>query len=569
MKAIQSLIVLLSVLLHALTTSGASSQGLQFTVNKYGLQDLVYNGFTFVRSNANNVLFGMTSQTIPSGTATLISETLDPDQQGTTLTYAWGTLHLGFQGTTNKLSISITVSNATGGNLSDAAINIFNLVLPSAPPQFDGSAPLLNTIAQPPVVYLSYSNGAVAFVNENPQQPITSGSSTSINRPTNTIFQFMINAGYDPRYNAWYYGTMPPIAAGASVTYRLSLRFGDASSTPASLAGDIYSAFANLYPFRLKWPDRRPIGMDGLSASTASSASNPRGWFGDPSKDYVSPTGMAQFRMDLLARADQEIATLKSLNAQGVIIWDIEGTDLSISYPGDPRQLPVLAPEMDAVADEFLAKYTAAGLRVGLTIRPQQFFSGSKLPSTGTNGQVFVSMSAPLGHQTFVWTNGVWSQQPVQQQVIADYGSLMLQKIAYARARWGATIFYLDSYENIPPYYCYALTNLYQANPDILMLPEAHSAGYFSVTAPYLTPKNDGYMTPQVALLCYSNAFSVVRISQPYTNYSQTLSSVEQGNILLLDTYYTNGTTAIVKQAYLSGSSLLPPQNLRVVSGSP
>jgi len=136
-------------------------------------------------------------------------------------------------------------------------------------------------------------------------------------------------------------------------------------------------------PVRLHWPDRRPIGVLFLASNFHSSATNPRGWFNDPGLDVTGTNGAQRFRQALLDYTDRSLAILKRTGAQGVIVWDLEGEQFphKTSFIGDPRLLNRLAPEMAPVADEFFARLRNAGLRVGLTVRPQQLVFDYGFPS--------------------------------------------------------------------------------------------------------------------------------------------------------------------------------------------
>ena len=123
----------------------------------------------------------------------------------------------------------------------------------------------------------------------------------------------------------------------------------------------------------LRWDDRRPVGVLFLASNYHASVTNPRGWFNDPGLNFTGPDGAQRFRTALLAYADRSLANLRRTGAQGVIVWDLEGEQFphKTSFIGDPRALDRLAPEMAPVADEFFQRLRAAGLRVGVTVRPQ------------------------------------------------------------------------------------------------------------------------------------------------------------------------------------------------------
>ena len=119
-----------------------------------------------------------------------------------------------------------------------------------------------------------------------------------------------------------------------------------------------------------------------------------------------------------MAYADNCVVRMKKMNAQGVIVWDVEGEEMphAISYIGDPRTLPKTAPEMDRFADAFMKKFSDAGFKLGVTIRP-----------------------------TEVYQPGIAGKPAWDHRLVRDPVALMSAKIEYAQKRWGCTIFYLDS----------------------------------------------------------------------------------------------------------------------------
>src|ERR1700730_13919166 len=110
------------------------------------------------------------------------------------------------------------------------------------------------------------------------------------------------------------------------------------------------------HPATLDWNDRRPIGAIYLARDNTKWSSNPRGWFNDPKIDVFSPEGLRAFQTRLMKYADDSVALLRAMNAQGMIVWDIEGEEFAhpeASYVGDPVLLFRIAPEMELFADEF------------------------------------------------------------------------------------------------------------------------------------------------------------------------------------------------------------------------
>jgi hypothetical protein len=361
---------------------------------------------------------------------------------------------------------------------------------------------------------------------------------------------------------------------------------GDQSANEAAIFNYLESRWGIIQleanpPFTFNWPDRRPIGMDVLGSSAYVTTNNPRGWFNINGADVTTSGGLATFRTKLLARADTEVTILTNMNAQGVIIWDIEGDEIAgLTYIGDPRKVPVLAPEMDAVADEFFAKYTSAGLRVGVTLRPHRFGTGTNFPA-GTNGNAFVLTSAPFGQKGYYYTNG-WVQTTnyyqINQVTVQSYLPELQDKIQYAMNRWGCSIFYIDSYGGLDQYgpvSVATLTNILQVNPGILLAPEcafqvtlSQGTKMFAMSAPYLQPNYTGYCVPTNVPPVYPNAAAVIKISSPYTNSASLVASIQAGNIMLVNSWYTSSTVTAVKQAYVDAGPQ-PPTNLHIVTNAP
>jgi hypothetical protein len=332
------------------------------------------------------------------------------------------------------------------------------------------------------------------------------------------------------------------------------------------------AASAQSPAFTLNWPDRRPIGASFLGSGSAVSSNNPRGWnFSSlAASNYLSTNGWPTFRNELIIRASNEVQILKGMNAQGVIFWDIAGYEISdLVYYGDPINLNLLAPEMDAFADQMFSIYTSAGLRVGICVRAQQFYVGTKLPASPTNGQAFVLANAPYGQKEYhCFTNGVWTQTTGTpwvgpQQLTNCFYTNFLAKIQYANSRWGATLFYVDSYQfdkpGTAPYNTISLQNAMAAYPNILLAPEEASeattntsigSNYWAMTAPYLMTSYSGYFTPVVATRLYPKAFSIIDVTAGYTNLNLLIASMQAGNILLANSWYSNPCTVLFGQAY-------------------
>src|SRR5260370_3482357 len=258
-----------------------------------------------------------------------------------------------------------------------------------------------------PIVSVNYRSGALNFCSEDLECSVSVPYST--NSPARPSYPFII--------------TCHDIKPGASRAFNVSLRFGPAGSRVQDLSGDVLERYAKKYPFQINWNDRRPIGAIFLASSGINVTTNPRRWiFNEGKIDITTDQGKDVFRTALLKLADNSIKVLKDTNSQGMITWDPEGQEfLRSCYYGDPRITPVLAPETEfkngdkmTTMDEYFEKFRRAGLRVGVSLRPQQI--------TMVDGK------------------------PVQDAADDQRAAQVLKdKLAYAKNRGGCTLFYIDS----------------------------------------------------------------------------------------------------------------------------
>src|SRR5215207_261635 len=285
------------------------------------------------------------------------------------------------------------------------------------------------------------------------------------------------------------------------------------------------------------WSDTRPILLEFVCGGSGS-AINPRRYFSDVQLD-VSNT--SELRARLLSRADAIIDAATAINAQGVVVWDLDGIghglfsdgthDHDFTYVGNPSRLSLVSPEMHACADAFFAKLTAAGLRAGLTLRPQTFGIGTTLPALSDPVGVFIKTDAPYGQrfysrdrvgfsdrETARQYTGPWKQGGAYDEALgltdtavnwthdnsgtggakqhhlskADAHQKLLDEIAYSKARWGASLFYIDTNINLDGTALNAsvFDAIHAAHPDVLLLPEWEylfqpGGGYYRSTVPY------------------------------------------------------------------------------------
>lgn len=236
-----------------------------------------------------------------------------------------------------------------------------------------------------------------------------------------------------------------------------------------------------------------------------------------------------------MAYADECIRNSKRLNAQGIIIWDLEGQQMphATSYIADPRALSRVAPEMDAVADEFFKKLSGAGLRTGLTVRPTRI-------EPADDG---------------------WTQKDVSDQ-FAEIDS----KIEYARKRWGCTIFYIDSNVDFirdetgrilsdPAMSAEGMEKLARKYKGCLLIPEHETDRYWASLAPYNELRLGIGDTPDYIRRAYPEACSVIRVvdGPPLSDPAiakALVRAIHNGDILLFRPWWNDPQTDDIVNIY-------------------
>ena len=426
--------------------------------NNTGLASVTYNGTNFLSYGdlrLDQVEFLNPDGTITDGStsSTVVVDTTNGIQ---TRTYSWGTITETYAASGNRLQLSVTVSNQSSLPIQGLLIEPLGVQFPSTIAEFinPGYPQMTNSLGQPAIAQLTFSSGAVALSNDDVAKPLVLGFPSVITTPNTTVPIALVTDRV-----SWYCSCYPtivrPIAAGASDSFHFSLRFGGTGSTTTTLAPDLYQAFATAFPATMPaWPDHRAIGSIHLSTNTMGLSgwtTNPRGFLSDQSVDVTTAAGVAALQPRVLNSANDDIAILQNMNAQGMIAWDVEGEQFG-PYNGDPTQLATLAPEMDPIADQYFRRFTDAGFRVGVTIRPQQLVIAPGLTSS-------------------------------QQNFVADPTPILLAKAQYAHNRWGATLFYVDSNINSwtdpNPIDPTIFKTLQAAMPDSLFFPEHSVAEYW------------------------------------------------------------------------------------------
>jgi hypothetical protein len=429
----------------------------------------------------------------------------------------------------------IEVANTGAQELNELSLRLMELNFPSVPhggpleagmfgfgfkgPEWllDQSPPSIPLIADPrfvvPIVPVDYGTGALNFCSDDAECAVSVPYST--NFPARTSYPFVI--------------TCRDIKPRASKTFNVSVRFGLAGAQVQDLSVDSLERYAKKHPFQLSWKD--PIGAIFLAGPQINVASNPRRWTMNSGEiDVTNDEGKTAFRAALLKLADNAVQVLKDTGAQGMITWDPEGEEFpGACYYGDPRLVPTFAPEMEfkngakSAIDEYFEKFRAVGLKVGICIRPQDI--------------------------------AMIDGKPVHQAADDEHAVRILrEKIAYAKKRWGCTLFYVDSTATAGrPFYPEVFKAVTQAHPGVLLIPENESMRYFAYSAPlnsYVHHKITS--TPAGARLVYPNAFSVLMAADGDRpeDHMALLNAVRHGDVLLFNCWYHNTGAEKIKKLY-------------------
>ena len=460
----------------------------------------------------------------------------------------------------------VTETNNPGSRLifQGAEIYPFALHFPNDPVGFSGYSQFAITTLGPGVSAADFGSGVVTSVIPNETQPLYGGWK---NLGTNTYNPLMTSTAPDglPTF-------LPhqdrPVVPGASWSYTVSLRFTPEGT--AALASDAYSSFAQTYPSQMTWTDRRIVGTAYLASSPDGSAgvnqpggfpTNPRRYFNDSSVDITNPTGLQAFQKRMLAQASSNVVNAVAMNSQGVITWDIEGEQFpqNTSYVCSPDQIAVVAPEMESIIldpasayfglrldDAYFKTMSSAGLRTGVCLRPQRF---TLLPN-GTASQVVLSTNA---------------------EIIAN----LENKARFANARWGTSLFYVDSTVDSnggtldPAIFQQLVTDL----PSFLFIPEESTPRYYAYTAPFYSfIFHTDLGTPASIYKVYPTAFGANLVNDvsasTLANYlPQLTQSVRNGDILMGHADYWQANDPTLVSIYENaGVGAAPVQATPVIS---
>jgi hypothetical protein len=537
--------------------------GLRVTYGGQGVQTLSYQGVVLedLSQNASNVfhISHMKMTDLRGNPATCPECGWGENNHGKswnaatktwTYVFSWGSIAVQFQQSGDTLNINVTETNLDNSGLILDGATIYPLVLnfPQLPAGFKNIAypQYAYETTGPGVTTADYGSGEVVAVDPNASKPLYSGY-----QPTGTGFAYtpIISsttpdglAAFDPQNDR-------PVRPGQTDKFTVSLRFAPSGTATGSLAADAYQNWAQTWPPQRNWTDRRAMGTVYLASSptaingnkSGGYPNNPRRYFNDsnPSDfDVTNPAGLALFQTRVLRQAVANVTNAKRMSAQGIVTWDIEGEQYPqpTSYVCSPDQIAAVAPEMESIVtdptspfvgmkldDAYFKTMTRAGLRVGVCVRPQQF----RLNGDGTAQQTYLPDSA----------------------IAAE----LINKIAFAHSRWGATLFYVDSTveTNGAVLDASVFEQVAKSFPDSLIMPEESTPKYYAYTAPFQSFIFNGALgTDPTVYNYYPHAFSAILVndvaaSTLAASRTQLTTSVSNGDVLMghVDSWQANNPT--------------------------
>ncbi|MEO6739980.1 MAG: hypothetical protein ABIP20_06995 [Chthoniobacteraceae bacterium] len=365
---------LLAWLLTGLVLLGSATRliaQLQTTFTADGLTSLHYGGAELLADGSAGASVILKNSAGTRYEVGPVQSAFDPALKRRTITYPWGSVVVNYAPASTRLNTQVTVTNNSADPIVECGVTLMSVHFPNVPPGGAWAAGYevvgLNT-DDITALAADYGTGLMLLCNDLPGPPLKFGfaSPNGVQQRNVRMTTAVTDCPDDPQ-----------IAPHAAAQYRFSMRFAASGTDPESLIGDLHAALRALTPPSPAWADGRAIGTVFLASAFHSSATNPRGWLNEQTLDTITPAGLADFRIAMLARADEIVARLGQMNAQGMIFWDVEGEQYPyITYAGDPRVIASLAPEMHGIADEFFAKFIAAGLRTGVCLRPSRIVPG-------------------------------------------------------------------------------------------------------------------------------------------------------------------------------------------------
>ncbi len=436
------------------------------------------------------------------------SRGFDPDSRTLTETYPWGVIRQVYHLVPGGLQIHLTVENQSEEAITDLRINGLKFNgLGENTTNSDRTA----GVAGPPFLPVVGPEGSIVYsLDSEPRRPVkllTSVEADAI--PVKVVLggeELLVdNVTAEHR-----------IEPGERTDFRLGFRFGGPGTDPFVVAEDFIESYRKEHPMVLDWPDRRLMIRLFFGGGVSKEVADHNLQHPD---EVVAPEPDEKFRQRILSTMRNTVEAAKVSDAQGVIIWDLEGGTYphATTYIGDPRHIRLLNPQMDLVIDEAFQILKDAGLKIGITLR--------------TSRVVYNEEKKTAAHS---------------HTVAADPFRELDAKVGYAKERWGCEIFYVDTNYFWRPYgpeqewkagrvAPELWVRLVEKYPDTLFIPEFGNIGDYQATAIYGEADMGEYETPEIARAIWPESFRfiVIEDADPYLNFDRFVETVRDRNALM------------------------------------
>ncbi len=508
-------------------------------------------------------------RTFEDGSTEVVERTFDAERRTLRKTYAWGAIAVTYRAQANRLHLDVSVENRSDRSIEHVALKpLLTLKLPGEVKAGRGH----HNIGAPTVIPIEHGEGLAVVTNEGVERPLRLNVEAAEGVVSVVLRSSHPSGGREVYDGEWM---SRPIAAGERDRYRISVRFGDAEASRVSLGRPIYERYREAFARTLRWHDRRPIGTLFVTGEPHITEHNPIGYsFGKDAGDLSTEAGMQAFRENMRQYTGRVIDQMHAKGLQGVIVWDIEGaTHKTTHYLGSPRFLPVISPAMDRVADEMFKRLSDAGLRTGITLRPLLMW-----PVDADRNRVDSWTSEDLGppRQRIRFRNFVKFSEADHPQLrklgvtVEEAQSpfhRLNNKIAYAKKRWGCSLFYIDTAYFWRPRDRSAENNgwkslqlsaevfrkLNQAHPDVLIIPEQQYPQYWAYTAPYHELGYSPWQTRDWIRAIYPQGFVVQQIANKTDvvreNTEAFADIVKRGDSMFVHGWW-GGQSKVLRAAY-------------------
>lgn len=443
---------------------------------------------------------------------TPLSSTFDQETRKYMVTYPWGSVVSTYATLPEGLRIRSVISNTSLETITEVGFNMVSLA-GLGEGQKLGRATF--GVEGPPLIQAAGAEGSLIYALEATDRPLMLDLNAGTDcRSKAVVVNCRVNLGGE-RVIVDNATAARPIAPSAKDEFTVEVRLGGIGSNPLDLAKDFIMAYRKAHPALLNWPDRRPILrlFFGGGLAKEEAVANLK----DP--DNAKPPPDPKYQSLVLARMRRLVENAKLVNAQGVILWDLEGDTFphATTYIGDPRLICLFNPQMEMVIDEGIKILTDAGLRVGVTLRPSRVVY-SKEKDTAVHSHTDAK-------DPFLELDG---------------------KVAYAKKRWGCTLFYVDTnffWRRYGPEQKWEAgpiapdvwKRLLAKYPDSLFIPEIADYADYQAAASYGEADMGDYGTPELVRAIWPNSFRVIVIedADPFVNFDRFVACVRGKNALM------------------------------------